>query len=127
MFVKLCLSHGADPNRNLFGDYETALTMVAEEASVAMAVRYLTTKLENNTVDITPHAAFPGNLLPPRDASPCPLDEDCGPIVVGPTPTTTSSISIPSATTCTAHHGPVPIGTECFESGPHAGQCITFE
>ncbi|KAF6219739.1 hypothetical protein HO133_003564 [Letharia lupina] len=106
---------------------DTALAMVAEEASVAMAVRYLTTKLENNTVDITPHAAIPGNLLPPRDASPCPLDEDCGPIVVGPTPTTTSSISVPSATTCTVHHGPVPIGTECFESGPHAGQCITFE
>lgn len=83
MFVKLCLSHGADTNRNLFGNYETALAMVAEEASVAMAVRYLTTKLENNTVDITPHAAFPGNLLPLRDASPCPLDEDCGPIVVG--------------------------------------------
>ena len=76
---------------------------------------------------MTPHGAIPGDPLPPRDASPCPLGGDCGPIVVDPTTTSTSSASLPSATTCTHHRGPVPIGTECFESGPHAGQCISFE
>lgn len=75
-------------------------------------------------MDITPHGAIPGSPLPPRDALPCPLGGDCGPIVVNSTPTSTSSAS---AATCTDHHGIVPIGSECFESGPHAGQCISFE
>lgn len=75
-------------------------------------------------VDTLGHGALPGNILPPRDISPCPLGGDCGPIVVTPTPTSTSSAS---AATCTDHHGPIPIGEECFTSGPHAGQCITFE
>ncbi|CAF9914027.1 MAG: hypothetical protein ALECFALPRED_009211 [Alectoria fallacina] len=80
-------------------------------------------------VDIAPHGAIPGNPLPPRDASPCPLEGDCGPLTVGPiilSPTSTSTVSPPSPT-CTVHDGPVPIGEECFTSGPHAGQCISFE
>ncbi|KAL9129470.1 MAG: hypothetical protein Q9175_007287, partial [Cornicularia normoerica] len=76
------------------------------------------------TVGTYPHHGIPGDPLPPRDASPCPLDADCGPIVVDPTPASTPSAS---ATTCTPHRGIVPIGSECFESGPHAGQCISFE
>ncbi len=40
-FVKLCFSHGADPNRNLFEGYKTALAAVAEAASVPMAALLL--------------------------------------------------------------------------------------
>lgn len=40
-FVKLCFAHGADPNRNLFEGYKTALAAVAELASVAMAELFL--------------------------------------------------------------------------------------
>ena len=36
-FTRLCLTHGADPNRHLFEDMKTALAAVAETASVAMA------------------------------------------------------------------------------------------
>lgn len=36
-FVKLCLSHGADPNRNLFEEDKTALAAVAETASIEIA------------------------------------------------------------------------------------------
>ena len=35
--------------------------------------------------------------------------------------------SLASRSTCIVPTGPIPIGTECFKSGPHAGQCITFE
>lgn len=40
-FTKLCLSHGADPNRNLFEEYKTALAAVAETASVEIATLLL--------------------------------------------------------------------------------------
>lgn len=40
-FTKLCLSHGADPNRNLFEEYKTALAAVAETASVEVAALLL--------------------------------------------------------------------------------------
>lgn len=40
-FAKLCLSYGADPNRNLFEEYKTALAAVAETASVEMAALLL--------------------------------------------------------------------------------------
>ena len=40
-FAKLCLSHGADPNRNLFEEDHTALAAVAETASVEMAALLL--------------------------------------------------------------------------------------
>lgn len=73
-------------------------------------------------MDITHHGAIPGNSLPPRDASPCALGGDCGPIVVDPTST---SISSAPAATCT-EGGSAAIGFVCFESGPHAGQCITI-
>ena len=74
-----------------------------------------------------PHGVIPGNSLPPRDPSPCPLDEDCGAIVVDLLSTSTSSASLPAATTCTTPTGAIPIGFECFDSGPHAGQCISIE
>lgn len=40
-FTKLCLYHGADPNRNLFEEYKTALAAVAETVSVEMAALLL--------------------------------------------------------------------------------------
>lgn len=40
-FVKLCLSHGADPNRNLFEEDKTALAAVAETASIEIATLLL--------------------------------------------------------------------------------------
>ena len=40
-FAKLCFAHGADPNRNLFEDYKTALAAIAETASVPMASLFL--------------------------------------------------------------------------------------
>ena len=40
-FVKLCLSHGADPNRNLFEEDKSALAAVAETASIGIATLLL--------------------------------------------------------------------------------------
>ena len=40
-FVKLCLSHGADPNRNLFEEDKSALAAAAETASVEIAALLL--------------------------------------------------------------------------------------
>ena len=49
-FVKLCLSHGADPNRNMFEEDRTALAAVAETASVDIATLLLDhgAKLKNS-------------------------------------------------------------------------------
>ena len=80
-----------------------------------------------STCTVYAHGGIPDNPLPPRDPSPCPLDEDCSPIVVDSISTSTSSASLPAATACTTPTGPYPIGYTYFESGAHAGQCISFE
>ena len=54
-FLKLCLSHGADPNRNLFEEDRTALAAVAETASVEIAALLLDhgAKLKNSGAIVT--------------------------------------------------------------------------
>ena len=97
--------------------------------------------------------AVPENSLQARDALLCPLGEGCGPIVVyppqkrsapsvdcalvegcgpivvppnSPPSGSESTVSLRSPAVCTEWVGPLPIGSECFTSGPYAGQCIPF-
>ena len=76
---------------------------------------------------------FPVEPIPPQKRSTpsvdCALAEGCGPIVVPPnTPPSgsESTVSLRSPAVCTEWVGPLPIGDECFTSGPYAGQCIPF-